>query len=421
MPEELDSCGTGKVICYKDGELSCWPVEDCDTTYGGSTEECRPGTYCCEHRSTKQKGCYSSVECKPGSGGGGGGGGSGDHDSSGRTQCKKADGSVVTCLKGKTCCEKGGKRDCYPEAECDGGGAGCMTSPCQDKPESSCFESRFAATAKGCTCDELCQAEFDRYGTIQDYDGGSYRTFEQIVEEDYGLSPDTKEYWEKYGEIREEAFGQCREACGACEDVEALSLTGSETVTKPGASQFTASGGMLPYTWAVEGTGVTISEDGLVTAGDDACGSFTATVTDKCGQTATMDARITNAGSWVQVGAQTCSGSHAGPLVKTSGKHKFIYYVWPSFLMQSSSQATCQSSASNNSGWFDDFPSENLACCNEVLKGGGCGGLACSCCHCEGGTPTGNDPSQNGIICTGSTYVAAKFVVSQYTKYEWSC
>jgi len=104
-------------------------------------------------------------------------------------------------------------------------------------------------------------------------------------------------------------------------------------VTRPGGYQYTAEGGFKPYTWEAEGTGVTIDDEGYVTLADDACGAFTVTVTDACGQSAAMDARITNAGHWEagsvvanQYEGQTCTypnsyGAGGGECI--SGKVKY--------------------------------------------------------------------------------------------------
>ncbi len=75
-------------------------------------------------------------------------------------------------------------------------------------------------------------------------------------------------------------------------------ISGPTTVTKPGGYQYTGSEGVLPYVWSVSGTGVTISQTGYVTLGGDACGAYTVTLLDQCGDTAELTARITNDGGW---------------------------------------------------------------------------------------------------------------------------
>lgn len=361
LPEELDSCGAGRVRCYKSGNLGCYEVDECDTSYGGGPPvQCPPGTECCDHEESGLKGCWPSSECS--GGGGGGSGGKGSHDPSGHEQCRKADGSMISCTNKTVCCEKGGVKGCWPKAECDSGGYPCSTTPCQDDPSDECLSSRFSRADEDCTCDDLCQQEFERFGTIQSYDGGSYRTFEEIVEQDYGLTPDTQEYWEKYGEIRIEAFDGCRKDCGDCANASTLELTGSDAVTAPGAYQYEASGGLQPYTWEVSGTGASIDEDGLVTLAAGACGAYTVTCTDTCGASASIDARITNNGTWGPVETFYESQSGNGCLGGS------VYIYWKDDVIDGKYK------------YFDGYQ----------------GYRCCQCGTCNEGPPTGTAVEDNG-------------------------
>jgi hypothetical protein len=80
-------------------------------------------------------------------------------------------------------------------------------------------------------------------------------------------------------------------------------ISGSEALTKPGGSQFTVAGGNGPYVWSIAGTGVTIDQNGYVTMGNNACGSFFVTCTDCTGRSnAHVGTRVTNNGTWYSPG-----------------------------------------------------------------------------------------------------------------------
>lgn len=211
-----------------------------------------------------------------------------------------SNGSYVTCGAGESCCEKDGAQGCHPSDTCDGGGgAQCRNSDCSESPTSDCLEGRFGeGLADDCTCQQLCEREMADYGTTQSYDGGSYRTIKQIVENDYGLAEGSPGYYEKYNEIQQDAINSCRDECGDCESAPPVVIEGSDATIKPGGYGYSATGGIPPYTWSVKGTGVSIDENGNVTLADNACGSYYVTCTDSCGNQATASARITNAGGW---------------------------------------------------------------------------------------------------------------------------
>lgn len=297
-PGELDPCAGGRVMCFKSGIKGCYEVEECDTSAGMTEpQKCPAGTVCCQNAYTGLTGCWAPAQCKkdPGKK-------PKDHDKNPGDECRKEDGTIAKCSPEQSCCMKDGKKGCYPPADCDGSGDACLTTSCQENPTEECLAARFGGgLAKGCSCSELCENEFSNLGTTQTNDGASFRPIEEIVQSDHGLSPGTPEYDEKYDELKQAAMEECRTKCGDCETAEELTLTGSETATKPGGYQFTAEGGFSPYTWSVSGTGVTVDDTGYVTLDGNACGSFTVTVTDGCGKTASMDVRITNAGQWVQI------------------------------------------------------------------------------------------------------------------------
>jgi hypothetical protein len=235
-------------------------------------------------------------------------------------------GGMVTCPAGTRCCEhyETGETNCWPEDQCsdahdgDGGGDGdgghdtpwdpgkpkppsgsCAPANCSANPTEECLAARFAVPLSlGCTCEQICQAEQDIYGTNQAYDGASMRTLKTIVIEDDGLEYNTPEYWEKLEERQDQAMSDCRDQCGDCETADPLVISGSDAVTSNGSYQYTASGGISPYTWAVSGEGASIDQNGLVTLSGDACGGFTVTVTDTCAASDSLEARVTDNGYW---------------------------------------------------------------------------------------------------------------------------
>lgn len=297
LPGELDPCAGGRVMCFKSGIKGCHEVEECDTSAGMTEpQKCPAGTVCCQNAYTGLTGCWAPAQCKkdPGKK-------PRDHDKNPGDECRKEDGTVTKCSPEQSCCPKDGKKGCHPPAECDEGGAGCLTSSCMENPTEECLNARFGGgLAKGCSCSELCENEFSNLGTTQANDGASFRPIEEIVQGDHGLSPGTPEYDEKYDELKQAALEECRAKCGDCETAPEVTLSGSEAVTRPGGYQYTAEGGFEPYTWQISGTGAGIDDTGYVTLNAGACGSFTVTVTDGCGQSASMDARVTNAGNWVR-------------------------------------------------------------------------------------------------------------------------
>ena len=341
VPSELDPCQADTsgedaeteddtedpyVMCFSAGIKGCYHVSECDASYGVTeARECPPGTTCCEDSVTGEKGCWAPRSCKATD--------PGDHDPHDKdpdtVQCRKQDGSVITCTAGNTCCEKGGERGCHPSKDCDGGGAGCATSSCQDDPTEECLDARFGgALAKGCSCTELCEGEISRFGTTQTNEDASYRPLEEIVADDYGLEEGTPEFDERYDKLKTAALDECRSRCGDCENAEDLSLSGTQEMTQPGGASYAASGGLSPYSWDVSGTGATIDDSGYVTLDDSACGTFTVTVTDSCGSTAEMSCRVTNAGTWeVSADCQYSGYAHSRSVCISGVKQIYDFFT----------------------------------------------------------------------------------------------
>lgn len=226
----------------------------------------------------------------------GGAGGTGDFDGLEDAGCRQDDGTIKQCADGERCCFSNGSFGCFPEDKCDGAqGVVCIPAGVQDDP--SALADRFdAAIAIGCSCEELCEAEFGIYNTTQGYDSGSYRTIDEIILADHGLAPtdaDPAAYWEKYGELKAAALADCIEDCGAAQPCDCAGLVwdtenSAETVA-PGNRCVVAvkdpGGRCGPFVWSVSGTGFSLENEtsgGLANtliADATACGSATITVT----------------------------------------------------------------------------------------------------------------------------------------------
>lgn len=222
--------------------------------------------------------------------------------------CLGADGKLTTCAEGQVCCTKGGVWGCHAWNECDQVPDTCYPVNCRENPSDGCLQSRFGKAlaenaAYGCSCEELCDKEFAAIGTTQNYDNASMRMISDIVVEDHGYALGTPEFWEKFEELKAEAMDSCREQCGGCATAEPLTLSGVDVAVKPGTIGYTASGGMGTLSYVVEGTegqdGFEVDEAGNVTLSEAASGSFAVTVSDTCGNVASLEVRVSNSGQWV--------------------------------------------------------------------------------------------------------------------------
>lgn len=222
-----------------------------------------------------------------------------------------ATGARTPCKPGEKCCpDANNSVACRAPDQCKEGSLPCTTSDCSGSPNEACMEGRFAKGLENkCTCEDLCNQEFNRLWTTQSYDNNSYKPVSTIVSNTYGYPAGTPDYWAKFEEQKKAAIDKCRAECDQCQDAPEVILNGPDTVTKPGSFMFTASIGTAPFAYSVSGTGATVdAATGLVTLSAVACGSITVTVTDACGKTASMTARITNSGSWSAPVYVECGG-----------------------------------------------------------------------------------------------------------------
>jgi len=215
----------------------------------------------------------------PGEGDGGDGGSGGDYDDDDDPYEPPDEG------------EPGGAYECVPENV-------------SDNPTHDALIDRFdEALALDCTCEEICEEEYNIFGTTQGYDGASYRPIVDIVREDYGFEDGTPESWEKYAELKAEALAQCLEECNWCLEPMEWAESNPETIDQDDQIAISVTGGEGPYKWTVGGAGFSLgaseTEDGvnLLNADESACGAATIKVTDACETTVTGYVRCTE-GYW---------------------------------------------------------------------------------------------------------------------------
>jgi len=256
-----------------------------------------------------------------GGGYGGSGGSDGELDTEWDFGCTLDDGSVVQCeddpgddwASHKTCCEKGGVAGCWPHSECDDSQPqfDCMPANVSDNPEATPNERFTGALETGCTCEESCQAELAAFGTTQGYDGGSYRTIEEIVAQDQGLSyvegGDNADYYQAVQDETDSALADCLEACSAI----ALEWhpDNPDTINAPGAVTLFVRYGKGPFSWSVDGepgwslaAETTEGRGNTLTAAEtEACGSATITVTDADGDSVSGSVRNVDDGQWALI------------------------------------------------------------------------------------------------------------------------
>jgi hypothetical protein len=184
----------------------------------------------------------------------------------------------------------------------------CAPENVSDVPTDNALAGRFAdAEAKGCTCEAICNQEFEIFGTTQGYDGASYRKIPDIVINEFSQPEGTPGYWEKYNELKTAALAECMDKCREC-TIPLAWGSNPETIA-PGTSVLVeVTGGKGPFWWTVSGSsgfhlaqnGASESRTNLLIADGYACGTATITVTDECGFDVTGYVRST-AGVWTLV------------------------------------------------------------------------------------------------------------------------
>lgn len=249
--------------------------------------------------------------------------------------CVKTDGSKVKCPKGQRCCSDGYTTDCRDPGDCVGGQIDpCYPASIQGTPDDQTLGMRFDTGLQyDCTCEQMCNNEFDVFGTTQGYDGASGKKVSDLAIEQSGAEEGSPAYWEKYAELKQAALDDCIAACQCAEGMEWDTVNSPETIVAGSSVQVFVTGGRGPYTWSVSGNGYTLLVGETVTGVnqvscvDGVCETdfdVTAeiTVTDDCGDTVTGILRNAE-GEWVLIEEEGVSDYNAIDECIV-GKYKYI-------------------------------------------------------------------------------------------------
>lgn len=272
---------------------------------------------------------------------GGVGGFDDDFDPADGSFCVKSTGEKVKCPKGQRCCSDGHTTDCRDPGDCVGGQIDpCYPASIQGQPDAQTLGMRFDTGLQyECTCEQMCNNEFDVFGTTQGYDGASGKKVSDLAlaQCGEGCTEGSPAYWEKYAELKQAALDDCIAQCQCAEGMEWDTENSPETIVAGSSVTVFVTGGRGPYTWSVSGNGysllaaVTEMGQNQVTCADGACGqAFDAvahiTVTDACDVTVNGALRNTS-GQWVTISSCGYTGTaHTVSIVE--GNYKYIDDYW---------------------------------------------------------------------------------------------
>jgi hypothetical protein len=262
---------------------------------------------------TQNDGYPSDVE-EDADGYGGVGGLNDDFDADDGSYCVKSDGTKVKCPEGQRCCSDGYTTDCRDPEECIGGGDidPCYPASIQGTPDAQTLGMRFDTGLQyDCTCEQMCNNEFEVYETTQGYDDGSGKKISELALEQCGegCTEGSPAYWEKYAELKQAALDNCIAQCQCAEGMEWDTENSPETIVAGSSVPVFVTGGRGPYTWSVSGAGYSllaaeteIGQNQVICVNGN-CGteydaSAAITVTDACGATVTGSLRNVD-GQWV--------------------------------------------------------------------------------------------------------------------------
>lgn len=186
-------------------------------------------------------------------------------------------------------------------------------------------------------------------------------------------------------------------------------VSGSDAVTKPGTSAYSATGGAGGNTWSVVGTGCSIDQDGNLTLGDTACGMSIITCEDCCGNSDSMEIRVTNGGSYGSV-ADTAFSISDGNCPPGLGCPGYWWYgSWTSY-------AYCDGGAYS----YSEDGRYRYQCnyANYVETGGGagdaCGAAGVACC-----SSNANGAKILATCACPTPYYVLRVIPMLYTTVVW--
>lgn len=216
-----------------------------------------------------------------------------------------------------------------------------------------------------CSCAEMCQNEFDIYGTTQGYDGGSGKKISQLAVEQCACEEGSPEYWEKYEELKAEALEHCVTQCGCSEELEWDTTNSPTTIVAGSSVTVFVTGGRAPYKWSVSGTGYSLlSEEteigqNQVTCAGGECGTdydafMEITVSDDCGDTVSGELKNIS-GTWIEIDSCSQNGGYSSNCFdrEIDGRYSYIVCSW-----------CCRPSDCGTSTLCCDWSPQAIANCN---------------------------------------------------------
>lgn len=254
----------------------------------------------------------------------------------------------VTCQPGESCCARTptGQSECTPSADCASTIYGCgppdMSESTDEVGSDAWNEERFSDPPAGredeggsCSCEDMCAAEFEAFGTYQGFDGGSMKSIEFLAAQQCfalgGCAPGQEEAIA--AGLKEQGLGECLDQCqGPCDTEFSVSGPGTATYASgrwkgtieppcPGLEcevEIDTGAGAADFSCGVSGDGSQIT----VRFSGNACGNFRVRVFKGLSEAYGPQVRITDAGQWYLTGGGSaifCNGPWCGVTFEGEG------------------------------------------------------------------------------------------------------